>query len=426
MGDNNMLPIIGLVCALSSSCTSSISLLGGGGTAFAAWRARQSGSGGGPKTSGGPTPQAPQPRVRPAPQNVGRSFKKVDRKAREAAQRRKAAATRKAREAAQRRKAAATRKSREAAQRRKAAANRKSREAAQRRKAAATRKAGEAAQRRKAAARQKARRLRWKQRRAKRKKDEAAKRAARRARIKAYKAKMAAKPRLTGCVAPNGRRNSAGEYGSPWWNTSRCTSQRAAWIQMRRSKKKKRGRPTRVSARPKSARPRRTSSKMSSAKMKAKGCVYHRRGAGRGWRCPRKKVKKIFKFKWRRRRRGGRRRRCFSPETLIKLQNGETRAMKNLELGDILINGSTVTATMQIKNESDPYYKIHSEDLNTEILVTGSHYIQSSGRFIRVSKFDGSVATQNIDPVVNCIITSDHKVPIGEYIFWDWEDQYVN
>ena len=99
--------------------------------------------------------------------------------------------------------------------------------------------------------------------------------------------------------------------------------------------------------------------------------------------------------------------------------------MKNIQLGDILINGSTVTATMQIRNENDPYYKIHSEDLNTDILVTGSHYIQSSGRFIRVSKFNGSVATQKIDPVVNCIITSDHKVPIGEYIFWDWEDQYV-
>jgi hypothetical protein len=116
---------------------------------------------------------------------------------------------------------------------------------------------------------------------------------------------------------------------------------------------------------------------------------------------------------------------CFSPETLIKLHNGETRAMKNIELGDILINGSTVTATMQIRNENDPYYKIHSEDLNTDILVTGSHYIHSSARFIRVSKFNGSVATQKIDPVVNCIITSDHKVPIGEYIFWDWEDQYV-
>jgi hypothetical protein len=196
---------------------------------------------------------------------------------------------------------------------------------------------------------------------------------------------------------------------------------------------------------------RRAQEKNTTQKMKAKGCVkkygkppYYsktgpRRYWKRGWVCPgvgswssRRAAKKAAKdaallerIRIKRLKRG-RRRHCFSPETPIKLQNGETRAMKNLELGDILINGSTVTATMQIKNESDPYYKIHSEDLNTDILVTGSHYIQSSGRFIRVSKFDGSVVTQNIDPIVICIITSDHKVPIGEYTFWDWEDQLVN
>ena len=44
-----------------------------------------------------------------------------------------------------------------------------------------------------------------------------------------------------------------------------------------------------------------------------------------------------------------RRRRCFSPETLIKLQNGDEVAMKDLKLGDVLINGSVVKATMKIK-----------------------------------------------------------------------------
>ena len=269
MGDQ-MIPIIGLVCALSSSCTSSISLLGGGGAAFAAWRARQSGAGGGGDTTGNePASQAPpppprqqaprRPRRRPKRigKKIGRSFKKVGRR---------------------------------------------------------FKKVG-------------------------RKIGRSFKKVGRRFK-KAF------------------RRKSFKRIG-------------------RRFKKAFR----------------------------------------------RKKFKKIFKRRKPRFRR--RRRRCFSPETLIKLQNGETVMMMNLKLSDILINGSTVTATMQIRNENDPYYKIHSEDLNTDILVTGSHYIQSSGRFIRVSKFNGSVATQKIDPVVNCIITSDHKVPIGEYIFWDWEDQYV-
>ena len=270
-----MLPIIGIVCALSSSCTSSISLLGGGGAAFAAWRARQSGAKSPVTWTPSPPPprqQAPRrPRRKPRRRRkrigkkIGRRFKKVGRKI--------------------------GRSFKKVGRRFKKAFRRKS-----------------------------------------------FKRIGRRFK-KAF------------------RRKSFKRIG-------------------RRFKKAFR----------------------------------------------RKKFKKIFK---RRKPRFKIRRRCFSPETLIKLQNGETVMMMNLKLSDILINGSTVTATMQIRNENDPYYKIHSEDLNTDILVTGSHYIQSSGRFIRVSKFNGSVATQKIDPVVNCIITSDHKVPIGEYIFWDWEDQSV-
>jgi len=267
MGDDmsGMLPIIGIVCALSSSCTSSISLLGGGGAAFAAWRARQSGAGGGAGDSGGGAPPPPRQQAPRRPRRrrkrIGRRFKKVGRR---------------------------------------------------------FKKVG-------------------------RKIGRSFKKVGRRFK-KAF------------------RRKSFKRIGRRFKKA------------FRRKKFKRIGR----------------------------------------------RFKKAFK-----RPRFRRRRRCFSPETLIKLQNGETVMMMNLKLSDILINGSTVTATMQIRNENDPYYKIHSEDLNTDILVTGSHYIQSSGRFIRVSKFNGSVATQKIDPVVNCVITSDHKVPIGEYIFWDWEDQYV-
>mgnify|MGYP003627082052 FL=1 len=120
-------------------------------------------------------------------------------------------------------------------------------------------------------------------------------------------------------------------------------------------------------------------------------------------------------------RRGRRmRRRCFSPETLIKLQNGETRAMKNLELGDILVNGSIVKATMQIKNESDTYYKIPGD-----ILVTGSHYIKDGDTYKQVKNFSKAEATTQIDDVVCCLVTSDHKIPVGDFVFWDWEDNLV-
>jgi hypothetical protein len=125
--------------------------------------------------------------------------------------------------------------------------------------------------------------------------------------------------------------------------------------------------------------------------------------AGRG-------IKKLFR----------RRRRCFSPETLIKLQDGNEVAMKDLKLGDVLINGSVVKATMEILNETDPYYKLPGD-----ILVTGSHYVKDGDVFKRVKDLEKAERTDKIEKVVYCLVTSDHKIPVGEYIFWDWEDNLV-
>ena len=111
------------------------------------------------------------------------------------------------------------------------------------------------------------------------------------------------------------------------------------------------------------------------------------------------------------------RRRCFAPETPVKLLDGRIVSMKNLKLGDVLVNGSIVKATMQIRNEDDPYYKLPGD-----IFVTGSHYIQNGNSFVRVSKFNGASHTDRVDAIVSCLITSDHRIPVGDYVFWDWED----
>ena len=147
-------------------------------------------------------------------------------------------------------------------------------------------------------------------------------------------------------------------------------------------------------------------------KRKMKRFRFGRRGRKMGRR-GRKMASRAF-------RRMRRRFRCFSPETSVKLQNGDTRPMKNLKLGDVLINGSIVKATMQIKNESETYYKLPGD-----ILVTGSHYIKDGSTYKHVSKFSKAEATTQIDDVVCCLVTSDHKIPVGDFVFWDWEDNLV-
>ena len=117
---------------------------------------------------------------------------------------------------------------------------------------------------------------------------------------------------------------------------------------------------------------------------------------------------------------------CFSPQTPIKLQNGDIIHMKDVELGDVLINGSTVTAVMRIKIQNEPYYKIYSLNLDKHIYVTGTHYVKHGDDYVQVKNFPEAKITDTSDSVVNCLITDDHKIPIGEHVFWDWGDNLLN
>jgi len=146
--------------------------------------------------------------------------------------------------------------------------------------------------------------------------------------------------------------------------------------------------------------------------MRAKMKRFRRRGFGRRFR---RRGGKVGRGRGRRIRRF----RCFAPETAIQLKNGTTRQMKNLELGDVLINGSIVEATMNIRNHNDPYYKIG------DIHVTGSHYVKDRNVYKQVRNFSKAEPTDKVAKVVCCLVTNDHKIPVGDFVFWDWEDNLV-
>ncbi len=37
--------------------------------------------------------------------------------------------------------------------------------------------------------------------------------------------------------------------------------------------------------------------------------------------------------------------------------------------------------------------------------------------------YDKAIKTELWDKELSCLVTSNNLIPIGEYIFWDWEDQ---
>jgi len=120
---------------------------------------------------------------------------------------------------------------------------------------------------------------------------------------------------------------------------------------------------------------------------------------------------------------------CFHPETKIKLMNGTTVAMKDLNLGDILENGSRVDALMKIDNKfNEKYYVIPEKGVDeSDIYVTGTHMIFNNlvNKYVEVKDHPEAIQTDIIDSWFSSIITDDHKIKIGKKNFWDWEDDIL-
>lgn len=116
---------------------------------------------------------------------------------------------------------------------------------------------------------------------------------------------------------------------------------------------------------------------------------------------------------------------CFEPDTPVNMSDGKTKKMKNIQIGDVLENDITVISTIKIQgNPENPFYTIWSDELNTEILVTGTHKIinPKNNEEIFVKDFDKAEKSIFWSPVLYCLITDKHTIPIGEYTFKDWED----
>ena len=121
---------------------------------------------------------------------------------------------------------------------------------------------------------------------------------------------------------------------------------------------------------------------------------------------------------------------CFYPETSVKLRNGTIKAMKDIDLGDILENGSIVESIMKIDNKQNPIplYVIKGAGVNKEdIYVTGSHLVLNNDtkQFIKTEDYFKAELSDKKTEWFSCLITSDHKIQIGDEMFWDWEDHFI-
>jgi hypothetical protein len=142
---------------------------------------------------------------------------------------------------------------------------------------------------------------------------------------------------------------------------------------------------------------------------------------------------------------------CFHPSTLIQLQDGTYHEMKDIPLNSVLKNGAIVQSVMKISNLNnttntietelnnhhslsfykEQIYEIDCGEKDKPIYITGSHLIYDTleQKYVQVQELSKvhpyiRIARSSLQhiPELACLITSNHTIPIGPWIFHDWED----
>jgi len=130
---------------------------------------------------------------------------------------------------------------------------------------------------------------------------------------------------------------------------------------------------------------------------------------------------------------------CFHPTTKLKMINGDLKEIQNLIIGDILKDGSIIDGIIKLKNRSkEEFYELIGEEVCDEknkIYITGEHFIKWNKKFIKMKDYDLEMQKNKTTIKINKkkysdilynLITDTHIINIGNYIFWDWEDDELN
>lgn len=119
---------------------------------------------------------------------------------------------------------------------------------------------------------------------------------------------------------------------------------------------------------------------------------------------------------------------CFHPNTILYLCGNQEKAIKDIKIGDKLIDGTIVEATMQIRpREHERMYTLWDDINKRNIWVTGSHYYydKTYRKWQKVENHPKAVHqfefNMSLIPHLCCLVTNNGTISIGNHLFSDWE-----
>lgn len=113
---------------------------------------------------------------------------------------------------------------------------------------------------------------------------------------------------------------------------------------------------------------------------------------------------------------------CFVPETYVYVKDRGFIPIYEVQIGDTLMpTGSRVTAKFHFQANGQPMVSLDN------ILVSSNHYIQYNDEWIRVEDHPNAIRCgPHQGSSLICLNTDNHKIPIGTFIFRDYDETEEN
>lgn len=108
---------------------------------------------------------------------------------------------------------------------------------------------------------------------------------------------------------------------------------------------------------------------------------------------------------------------CFAKGTKLKTKSGDEVNIEDIEVGTILHDGSTVTATMILSSHDETMYNFN------DIIISGTHKVLFDNDFIFIANHPDAVEIESFyEEHIYCINTDSKLIRISDMIFCDWDE----
>lgn len=112
---------------------------------------------------------------------------------------------------------------------------------------------------------------------------------------------------------------------------------------------------------------------------------------------------------------------CFDPDTKILVKGKGAIPVKEVIIGDIFEKtGSKVTSTFSFFADGQPMVELDG------IIVSTNHFVKYDNIYVKAKDHPDAIAIGpwlgSIERPLICFNTSDHRIPIGNHIFMDYDE----